>query len=254
MQMRTRIFFFACFFPAFFLLSVSNVEGGESTAIFSPIRDNTLYQRGDEPLSNGAGPNFFVGKTKSLGLRRGLLQFDFANLPSGAKINSVELILNMDRSRSGEYVVGLHKVTNSWGESTSTGVKGGGLGGAAQTGDATWKYRFYPDDLWDSEGGDFDVEPTASRLVNGIGEYNWKSEQMVEDVRSWVNNSETNHGWLLLGDENASFSVKRFVSSNSEDIAKIPTLIISYELANELPTATQNASWSDIKTSRKAEN
>ena len=77
---------------------------------------------------------------------------------------------------------------------------------------------------------------------------------MVEYVRSWVNNSETNHGWLLLGDENASFSVKRFVSSNSEDIAKIPTLIISYELANELPTATQNVSWSDIKTSRKAEN
>ena len=142
MQMKTRIFFSACFFPAFFLLSVSNVEGGESTAIFSPIRDNTLYQRGDEPLSNGAGPSFFVGKTKSLGLRRGLLQFDFANLPSGAKINSVELILNMDRSRSGEYVVGLHKVTNSWGENTSTGVKGGGLGGAAQTGDATWKYSF----------------------------------------------------------------------------------------------------------------
>tara|TARA_B100000674_G_scaffold418958_1_gene369569 strand:+ start:210 stop:968 length:759 start_codon:yes stop_codon:yes gene_type:complete len=252
--MKAHILFSAYFSLTAFFLYVSNAQGEEFEATFYPFKDNTLYQRGDEPLSNGAGPNFFVGKTKSLGLRRGLLQFDFSNLPSGAKINSVELILNMDRSRSGEYVVSLHKVTNSWGENTSTGVKGGGLGGAAQTGDATWQHRFYPDDLWDSEGGDFNVEPTASRLVNGIDEYNWENAQMVEDVKSWVNDPETNHGWLLLGDENASFSVKRFVSSDSEDIAMIPALIIGYELVNELPTATRSVSWSDIKNLKEAEN
>ena len=230
-----------------FLLSGVDIQGEESEVILIPTQDNTLYLRGDEALSNGGGPNFFVGKTKSLGLRRGLLQFDVTTIPFDAEIRSVKLILNMDRSRAGEYVVGLHKVTNSWGESSSIAVKGGGLGGDAQVGDATWKYRFYPEELWDNEGGDFDVEPTASLLVDGVGEYRWDDEKMVEDVNTWVDDSATNHGWLLLGDESASFSAKRFVSSNSEDIAKIPTLIIRYELANELPTLTQSRRWSDIK-------
>ena len=230
-----------------FLLSVVDIQGEEYEVILIPTQDNTLYLGGDEALSNGGGANFFVGKTKSLGLRRGLLQFDVTTIPFDAEIHSVELILNMDRSRAGEYVVGLHKVTNSWGESSSIAVKGGGLGGDAQVGDATWKYRFYPEELWDSEGGDFDVEPTASLPVHGVGEYRWNDEKMVEDVKAWVNDPATNHGWLLLGDESASFSAKRFVSSNSEDIAKIPTLIIRYELANELPTLTQSRRWSDIK-------
>ena len=127
--MTKHITFGAYLSVAVFLLSAVSIQAEESEVILSPTQDNTLYLRGDEALSNGGGPNFFVGKTKSLGLRRGLLQFDVTSIPLDAEIRSVELILNMDRSRAGEYVVGLHKVTNSWGESSSTAVKGGGVGG-----------------------------------------------------------------------------------------------------------------------------
>ena len=61
------------------------------SALADPIdivasKDNTLYQSATGSLSNGAGQNFFVGRTRqsSNSLRRGLIAFDIAaNIPVG---------------------------------------------------------------------------------------------------------------------------------------------------------------------------
>src|SRR5262249_39708901 len=64
-----------------------SVESLESRALMatlnlSPIADDTLYQDPTGHLSNGAGPNFYVGDTNqaaSVRVRRGIIKFDLSS-------------------------------------------------------------------------------------------------------------------------------------------------------------------------------
>ena len=77
----------------------------------SANRDDTLYETTGDQRNNGAGSWFFVGKTNTGAIRRGLISFDIAaGIPAGATVTSVSLTLNMSRSLAGEIEVGLHRV------------------------------------------------------------------------------------------------------------------------------------------------
>lgn len=202
----------------------------------SASKDNTLYEvvrpRGvSAPPSNGAGVSFFAGRNNNPGvsIRRGVIAFDVAAaVPAGATIDSAELVLAMTQTTSGAQDVALHRLTSDWGEGTSNATSGGGGGGApATTGDATWLHTSYPGSLWGTPGGDFAATMSATQSVGGDGSYTWGSTaQMVADVQDWLDNPGNNFGWILIGNEAAQQSSKRFASR--ENATDPPQLIIAF--------------------------
>jgi hypothetical protein len=216
--------------PRRVLLHVEELEGRlvPSTITLGPSKDNTLYQSAAGDISNGAGDSFFAGLTNGGLIRRGVIAFDIAgNIPAGSTINSASLGLTMLQTNSGAQTVELHPLSADWGEGTSNGT---GQGAPATTNDATWVYRFFNTTAtWTNVGGDFVSTASASASVGGFGSYTWGSTtQMVTDIQGWLNSPTSNFGWLVLGNETAPASAKRFASKDNPTPANRPTLTIDY--------------------------
>lgn len=195
----------------------------------NPSKDNTLYEydslEGDR--SNALGFHFFAGETGMNELRRGVLAFDIAgSIPPGSTITAVSLSVNMSRTpTSTAYVMELHKLLADWGEGTSVATGGEGDGAPATPNDATWRHRFFDTIFWSAQGGDFSATVSASQMVGVVGQYTWSSAQMVADVQGWLDNPASNFGWLMLGDETAIATAKRF---DTRESASPPMLTIEF--------------------------
>ena len=189
------------------------------TININPSKDNTLYEYDpvDGDRSNALGFHFFAGETGMNELRRGVLAFDIAgNIPPGATITAASLSLNMSRTPTNTaYVMELHKLLADWGEGTSIAPGEEGDGAPATPNDATWRHRFFDTMFWSAQGGDFSATVSASQLVGPVGQYTWSSAQMVADVQAWLDNPASNFGWLVLGDETAIATAKRFDTRES---------------------------------------
>jgi hypothetical protein len=191
-------------------------------------KDNTLYEydpaEGDH--SNGAGFHFFAGENGMGELRRGVIAFDVARtIPAGSTIIAVTLTMNMSMTPAGPETVELHKLLADWGEGTSHAPMGEGDGAPATPNDATWRHRFFDTIFWVTEGGDFSAVASAAQSVGGVGQYMWSSAQMVADVQEWLDSPASNFGWLVLGDETAIATAKRF---DTRESASPPMLSIQY--------------------------
>jgi hypothetical protein len=200
------------------------------TAMLGAVKDNTLYESVSGTLSNGSGSYFFAGNTAIGDLRRGLIAFDVAgSVPAGSIIQSVTLTLNMSRARFGSATVSLHRVSADWGEGASNASGEEGQGTAAAAGDATWTNGFSGGALWTTAGGDFSVTVSASQLIAQEGLYSWGSTaQMVADVQGWLDNPSGNFGWIVIGNEAALSSARRFNSRNHSNVSLRPRLTIEY--------------------------
>ena len=211
----------------------------------TPEKDNTLYAESDT-LSNGAGQRFFAGKSGLGFTRRGLVKFNLTGLvPAGATVDSVVLRLNLAQTSSSTQTIELHRVLADWGEGTSAGVMGEGIGAPATAGDATWGFRFFgAAQTWTAPGGDFAALASASRPVGAaLGFYNWRSAGMTSDVAFWLQNPSSNFGWELTGNEVNPASAKAFNSRNAISAINRPLLTIYYTEAptgaGPLPSTTQ---------------
>jgi hypothetical protein len=200
-----------------------------------PIQDNTLFEDEDGELSNGSGTHLFAGNTEGRGgrrARRALIQFDVAAaLPEYASVTSATLNLRMTRSRLPTGVpVSLHRMLADWGEGASNALAEEGRGTAAGEGDVTWTHRTLGGEAWTTPGGDFVADASGATDVAGIEWYAWEStEAMVADVQGWYGDPASNFGWIVVGDESAVGTAKRFGSRESgEETA--PTLRIHYFL------------------------
>jgi hypothetical protein len=198
----------------------------------NPSKDNTLYEYDslDGDRSNALGFHFFAGETGMNELRRGVLAFDIArNVPSGSTITAVSLSVNMSRTPTNTaYVVELHRLLADWGEGTSVAPGEEGDGAPATPNDATWRHRFFDTMFWSAQGGDFSATVSASQMVGQVGQYTWSSAQMVADVQVWLDNPASNFGWLMLGDETAIATAKRF---DTRESASPPMLTIEFTRA-----------------------
>jgi hypothetical protein len=198
-------------------------------------KDNTIYEESatGKQLSDGAGDFLFAGKNSSGKTRRALIMFDIAGsgIPSSSTINDAKLTLYMSKTPDGldSRLVELHRLLKDWGEGTSrTAVPDKEGGGAdATTGDATWLYTFYNTSFWTNPGGDFSPTVSASEDVNAVGYYSWTSEEMANDLQSWLDKPSYDFGWLLLGREDIT-SFKRFDSRTNPTVANRPSLIVQY--------------------------
>ena len=81
---------------------------------------------------------------------------------------------------------------------------------------------------WTNLGGDFAATASAATNVAGVGDYSWSSPTLIGDLQSWLDTPTSNFGWLLLGDETANQTVKRFDTRENVEAAFRPTLTIEY--------------------------
>ena len=216
-------------FLTFAALQVSAARA--EIAVLEPIKDGTLYEDFFGTRANGAGNHFFVGQTGQLVVVRGVLEFDVeGGVPRGATLLSASLSLHMSRTLNNQeiHTVGLHRVSEEWGEAGSVATQGEGGGAAAQDGDATWRYTFFSTDSWASLGGDFDPVALASTDVSAVGFYSWTSPELLADVQLFHEEPSQNHGWILIGNEVLP-RAKRFDTRENPDVGVRPQLIIEFE-------------------------
>jgi hypothetical protein len=186
----------------------------DADAILEPSKDNSLFEDPAGALSNGVGQFLFTGMTRDTLARRALVYFDVAGseVPAGATIDSVQLVLRMDRTIVGDVPVSIHRMTSDWGEGASDAQFAEGTGAPSAAGDATWIHSFYDTDLWTTAGGDFVSAPSATQAVGDeIRNYAWGSTaQMIGDVQGWLDSPGSNFGWIIIADESTHTTAKRF--------------------------------------------
>jgi hypothetical protein len=200
----------------------------------SPVKDNSMFQVPNR-YSNGIGPEIYSGTVNNgtTLARRGLIQFSFSEIPNDALITDVQFVMYCTKkSSSGNSSnYDLHRLEESWGEESSYSPNGQGV--LADTGDATWKDRFYDftDPIeWEVQGGTFVSIPSASIPVNiKDAYYTWAGEQLIEDVQDMLDNPDDNFGWILKAtDETADGLGRAFGSRENENAEKRPRLIVTY--------------------------
>lgn len=124
--------------------------------------------------------------------------------------------------------ISLSGLTADWCEGGSHAAGEEDDGAAAQAGDATWIWSFWPDVPWNSPGGDFAASSSGQASVDGIGSQIFGSSNgMVADVRDWIDNPQDNFGWILTAPAGVT-GVKRFHSRSNADAAKRPILEVEY--------------------------
>lgn len=225
---------------AAFSLGISFSVGSARAAMITlgASKDATLFESPTGHLSAGGDHGIFVGKTfeATNTLRRGLIEFDLSGIPNGSTINSVSLRLGVTKHPTGgasSVAMGLHRLLGDWGEGNVIGAgAGGGQGGPAANGDATWLHQFRPGDLWSNRGGDFVAQASATASVGLTGsDANWSStNQLVTDLQGWLANPAINFGWLIRGNESVAGSARRFASSEANQANNRPLLTVNFTL------------------------
>ena len=211
------------------------------TISLSPQKDNTLYEDPAGQLSNGQGIYLFAGRTSSNLLRRGLIAFDLASIPTNATITGATLSMFLSRSHGIPEAVSLSKVSRDWGEGASNAGEPGGGGVQAEAGDATWLHTFYDTGFWTTPGGDFSTTLSATTTVStGDTTYTWSGSGLLADVQVWFSNPASNFGWVILGNEIDAGSAQRFATG--ENSSNPPQLTVTYQVSSPTPTPTPTSS------------
>lgn len=212
-----------------------------ATVTLTPGADATLFEV--NPNNSAGGAAFLIsGTTQNRTRNRALLWFDIASaLPAGAQITGVTLQLECLRRPADGFepaFFGLHRMLRSWGEGTTIPVNNpGGLGAPALPGDATWVHANAPAAPWAEPGGglgaDYASQLSAAAFVYGVGSYQFEGTQdLVNDVQSWLNQPQSNFGWMLrVQDEDLPFTARRFGSR--EDPENAPRLTIDFVVVPE---------------------
>lgn len=194
--------------------------------VLEAVADNTIYQD-NTSNSNGAGDFIFAGNNGGNSPRRALIRFDLSSIGANATIDQVTFTAFLSQGNAASVNVSLHRLTADWGESTSNAPGGEGGGDAAADGDATWLENFFGSSNWAVPGGDFVVNPSATMVIDEtLGSYQWSSTGLRDDVASWLDGSQSNFGWILIGDESGPGTAKRF--NSRDNVANSPFLTVHF--------------------------
>ncbi len=211
------------------LIFISPLAYSEEIILESGVHDTTIFSESNN--SDGMGTGLFVGKTAKGQLRRALVSFDLASIPTGSTIQGAELDLTVSKTISSSQPVTAHRLLAEWSEGTANAPGQEGAGTPAGEGDTTWSHRVYSTAAWGTPGGDFQPEESGTGSAGNTGaQAQITGAKMAEDVQLWIMNPALNFGWILLGNETDNASAKRFHSTNdtSASAGQRPRLIIQY--------------------------
>ena len=213
-------------------------------------KDNTIYSEG--ALSNAVGDYLFGGETGIGDFRRALIKFEIAaGLPAGATIDEVQLSLNVSKVPDlDSHNFSLYRLTSDWGEGSSNapGVEGGGTD--ASNDDATWLHTFFPFKFWTTAGGDYSETASVTALIGGLGTAIWPStDALVADVQQWLDQPDSNFGWILIGNETAGGTAKRFDSRENPVVNLRPKLTVMFTPPATGACCSTNGDCTDVQAS-----
>jgi hypothetical protein len=184
-------------------------------------RDATIYESDDGSSANGAGRYLFAGRTNQNLARRSLLFFDLNGLvPAGAEITSARLHLNLVQANPVglAWSVSLHRALSAWTTGATNPPDSEGQGAPTLAGDCSWIHSSANGSgggvAWNTAGGDFSAQASASIATQALGLYTLTSAQLLADVRDFANAPAGNLGWFLLGDESSAGTARRFDSAD----------------------------------------
>jgi hypothetical protein len=215
-----------------------------------PSADTTLSE--NYPSNNLGGLRFVnAGTTQNVIKNHGLFQFDIAGaLPPGSRVQAADLILEVTHLPVDGYAFAdfsLHRILSPWGEGngvTSASDPGAGVGRPALTNEANWFSPFaLTANSWAAPGGaetnDYLPAPSSTQTIYGLGDspYTFASTgQLVGDVQQWLDNPQTNFGWMLIAQpEDIPFTARRFGSREDPDFP--PQLEIYYVIPPKINSA-----------------
>jgi hypothetical protein len=172
--------------------------------------------RANSPAGNvGALPTVVSG---GLGVpaanetRRALMRFDLAGqIPSGSTVTSatVRVVVTMVPLSPVNSTFGLHRVLQSWAETSVTWTTPWSTPGAAGAGDSA-------------------ATPSSSVAVSGVGAYTFDATpDLVADVQLWVDNPTANSGWLLKSDAESALRSARHFGAR-ESVTNAPSLVVEF--------------------------
>jgi spore coat protein A len=217
-----------------------------SSVTLRAVLDNTIYSESDSSFGGGwclqvGRPN--LSRPNQILIRRALIQFDLTSIPAGSKIVFARLnLFRLEQGGPGNSLR-VYRLAQDWGEGSS----GAGdqcappprLFGRAPTESAsTWNYRFFgPRAVWEtgtgatSPGGNFQRSFSDSEFVSPFNQdVGLASGGITSDVADWVRDPASNHGWILLGDEENLGTGLRFASRQDALPSHTPSLTVSFTL------------------------
>ena len=254
---RTRRSILPCVGLAFFATVAWATWASGQSVTLGASSSNTLIQvassAGTAQLSNGQG-DIYVGRTNqdrqgppTMSIRRGLVAFDIAdNVPAGATITGVTLAMQDEMGMNGNQTISLSRMLRAWGQGAS--FFPGGIGAAAANNDVTWYYTFFnasnpaASPAWSVPGGQPGVDFSSTASAQALDSTSatsqtvvWSSTAspaMIADVQDWLDSPATNFGWIMIGNESAGQTAKRFGGQYAPAQESPPQLTVQY---NTLP-------------------
>jgi len=231
--------------PTFSILNLATVEVVLEQGVngYSGTRDNTIYE--ENTNTNGGGSHLFAGNTRTSFARRALLAFDLSGIPQEVTILSASLQLTVSRTQPGSSEQTLHRLTKDWGEGAQVAPDPEGQGTAPAQGDATWVSNFHNLSNWSSPGadGDYVAVASATATAGALGSRTiWLHPQLAQNVQDWLDGVADNYGWIVIGDEVAAQTAKRYHSADSTTAVagQRPRLVVRYLS----PTSVSSNLWS----------
>ena len=191
----------------------------QDTIVLQVFYDNTLYEDAGGLISNGRGKYLFAGKGDNNLTRRALIHFLTGEfVPYCSKVLSVDLKVHLSGGNPANKTIELRKMLDYWGQGDSDAPGLEENGTSAGDYDATWLDKYHnANDFWANPGGDYSGIISNSITVGGPGYYYFNSTpQMVADFQSWIDDTNSEFGWILLGDESSDSTAKRFHSRDAD--------------------------------------
>jgi hypothetical protein len=220
------------------------------SVVLTSVADTTLIENAPD-YNLGGALIVNAGTTQTFTRNRGLFRFDFTGqIPPGSRITNVDFVVEVTGQPKEEQAsssFGLHRVLQPWGEGdkSSPDPNHPGLAAPATSGEATWNHRFaFTTNTWTIPGGaapnDYAAETSSETFVYGLGDspYTFVSTpKLIADVQAWVDDPETNFGWMLISQlEQTNFTARRFASR--EDVGREPYVTIEYVPPPKIDLAT----------------
>lgn len=215
------------------------------------VADASILSEAD--LSKPAG-NLLTGRTKGTanpnlgstpaGVRRALLKFDLSTLPTNAVIESAVLRLSVSKrgpeSSFAPVSSWVHRLTAEWTEGSVFFFNENGQGMEPEDEHVTWNYRSYPDLMWTRPGGDYVLRASAEAQVPAVLEpfQEYASAGLAADVQHWLENPQSNFGWIIITDEAEEKMgyIVHYADRETKLDENKPTLIVQYTEGSDDPT------------------
>ncbi|WDH95127.1 DNRLRE domain-containing protein (plasmid) [Paenibacillus urinalis] len=179
----------------------------------------SAFPKQTAPTETTLGVGLYKDATQD-NIIRSLIRFDTSSIPQGANVLTADLNLWLASvSNDTGMNVTLHSISTPWTEYS-----------------ASWMYSD-AGTQWNSQGGDFNASQVSTAYVDTLTslDFNYKWSLTPYMMEKWINNPDSNLGFLLKSSSETTNTYKKFISGDDTANTKnTPLLSVTYTSASRL--------------------